>query len=107
MEQGTPLDGFSRSAAEGIPQLACSVPFSKETSTDTNSVKIKFILLRSILIRPFNIILFSTVGLLSCERLAMSEMNPHVLCCIFVSLYHQPAQNPQFVTSQSADRFYA
>jgi hypothetical protein len=39
MEQDTPLDGFSRSAAEGIPQLACSLPYSKETGTDTNSVK--------------------------------------------------------------------
>jgi len=39
MEQGTPLDRFIRSAAEGIPQLACSLPYSKETGTDTNSVK--------------------------------------------------------------------
>jgi len=43
MEQGTPLDGFSRSAAEVIHQYAWSVPRSKETGTDTNSVQINVI----------------------------------------------------------------
>jgi len=43
MEQSTRLDGFSLSAADGILQLACSISRSKETGTDTNSVKMNVI----------------------------------------------------------------
>jgi hypothetical protein len=45
VEQGTSLDAFSRSATEKIPQIACLVPCSKETDSDTNSARINVIYL--------------------------------------------------------------